>query len=522
MLTTRAYYVPQPQLTQQSWREALALNLGHLGQTSKNTEELEASIYKARSSQYTHVKIPYERTQLPQFNSMLKLVEQQGLKPLIQVDLEKLQMADLINLPYSYEAEVFLPEAKDAWSLLPLLQQHFSRIHYALFVMKANSITEFCQNFSIYAKHVQDLHLYCPFPMKKTPWSYLKCRDIPELKKKLQTYLSIRLHPPLGGNLWDPRVSHHFELEPYYEPIFVNRVPNSNIQVSVVIPTYNNRRYIRMCLEHLCRQNLAPTQFEIVVVDDGSTDGTQDELLRYFQEQTGMNLTLVYFPRVKPRQMGDGQFRAGIARNLGIKHTQGNILSFLDSDILVPPDYLETVMDQLQMVDLLQARRLNLNKTFSAQETVEYVQVQSTDLIPDDPYWEDFNRLKSWENVEHPWKYVCTHSLSIRKETLQQVGGFKNCFIFYGFEDTDFGYRLHQKGYRFQLLDTKVYHLFHKTNRSEFYNSNSIRHQILGQTARIFYRNHLADEIYQILGGYLLLEEGIVPSRELRAQLRHM
>jgi len=520
MLNTRAYYIPMPAMSSQSWRSSLFFNLGHLGQTEKNRDELEASIFKAKSSHYTHVKIPYERSNLNLFHDTIQLVEGQGLKVLIQVDLEKLEGSDLIHLPYSYEAEVFLPETEESWKLLPLLQQHFGRIHYSFFAMKAASIKSFCEHYLTYASHVSALHLYCPFPVKQTPWVYLKCRDIPVLKEKLVKTLGISIFPPLGGNLWDPRVSNHFELEPYYEPVFINRIPGSSVQVSVVIPTYNNRRYVKLCVEHLLKQNLSPLHYEIVIVDDGSTDGTQEELLKLFSEAPNHNLTLIYFPRVKPRQMGDGQFRAGIARNLGIKHTRGEILSFLDSDILVPPNYLETVTEQLKTVDLLQARRLNLSKDISAQETVDYQAIMPENLIPDDSYWEDFNRLPSWEKVEHPWKYVCTHSLSIRKETLRKVGGFKNCFIFYGFEDTDFGYRLHKHGYRFYLLDTKVYHLFHKTSRSEFYNSNSLRHRVLGQTARIFYRNHLSDEIYKILGGYLLMEEPIVPTKEQKEILR--
>ncbi len=522
MKKIKAYYLPLPVHRPTSWRTAIYFNLGHMGFEAKTQEEINASMYKAKASSYTHVKIPYERSMLSVFNERLQQVQEHGLKPLIQIDLEKIREEDLIHLPLGSEAEVFLPETAEEWRRLPLIQQRFAHIHYSLLAMKSNSINNFFHCFLKFANLITDLHLYCPFPLKQTPWDYLKCSDIPKLKNRLVEQLGLQVHPPLGENLWDPRVASHFELEPFYEPIFINRVPGSNIQVSVVIPSYNNRRYVRLCIEHLLRQNLSPLHYEVIVVDDGSTDGTQQELLDLFSQRSEYNLTLIYFPRVKPRQMGDGQFRAGIARNLGIKHAQGDILSFLDSDILVPKDYLQTVIEQLKTVDVLQARRFNLGKDISAEEVVRYEEVQAEHFIPDEPYWEKFNQLASWTSVEHPWKYVCTHSLSIRKETLKKVGGFKNCFIFYGFEDTDFGYRLYKQGYRFHLLDTKVYHLFHKTNRSEFYNSNSLRHQVLGQTARIFYRNHLADEIYQILGGYLMFEESIRPTREQQKYLRQL
>lgn len=522
MLAIKAYYLPLPAVKPVSWRNDLYFCMGHYGLDSKSRQELEASMYKAKAGSYTHVKIPYEFSARAAFNERVQLVQEQGLKPLIQIDIEKFQAEDLLFLSRDYEVEVFLPESIQAWMRLSLLQEHFSRIHYSLLALKSNSINKFCNHFSQFAKHVSDLHLYCPFPIKQTSWKYLRCRDIPSVKNKLIEKLAVKIHPPLGENLWDPRVASHFELEPFYEPIFIHRVPNSKIHVSVIIPSYNNRRYVRLCVEHILAQDLPRTQYEIIVVDDGSTDGTQQELLELFAKSTEHNLTLIYFPRVKPRQMGDGQFRAGIARNLGIKHAHGEILSFLDSDILIPKNYLQTVIEQLKTVDLLQARRFNLNKDLSALDTVQYSDVEQNDFIPDEPYWETFNRLSSWADVEHPWKYVCTHSLSVRKETLRKVGGFKNCFIFYGFEDTDFGYRLHKQGFRFHLLDTRVYHLYHKTNRSEFYNSNSLRHHVLGQTARIFYRNHLSDEIFQILGGYLLLEESIRPTREQQNYLRQI
>ncbi len=522
MLNMKAYYLPLPVRQPVSWRPALYFNLGHLAADVKSAEDFEASMYKAKASSYTHVKIPYERSAILQFHQRVQRVVSHELQPLIQVDLEMLREEDFIQLPREYAVEVFLPENEMGWTCLLRLQQHVTQIFYSFLVMKSTAMDRFCQNFLSFAPNIQAVHLYCPFPMKRTPWNYLKCRDIPKVKNKLIHYLGIQVHPPLGGNLWDPRVAPHFELEPFYEPIYIRHVPDSNIQVSVVIPTYNNRRYARLCVEHLLKQKLDSTLYEIIVVDDGSTDGTQQELLNLFSQNRDHNLTLIYFPRVKPRQMGDGQFRAGIARNLGIKHARGAIFSFLDSDILVPEDYLCTVIAELKEADLLQARRLNLSKEVSAQDTIYYKNITKSNLIADEPYWENFNQLPSWGRVENPWKYVCTHSLSVRAETLKKVGGFKNCFIFYGFEDTDFGYRLHKQGARFRLLDTHVYHLFHKTNRSEFYNSNSLRQQVLGQTARIFYRNHLSDEIYSVLGGYLLLEESIRPTQEQLKHLRHI
>src|ERR1051325_1035845 len=94
---------------------------------------------------------------------------------------------------------------------------------------------------------------------------------------------------------------------------------------SVIIPTYNRSSYLKVTLESVWRQTL--TDYEIIIVDDGSTDDTSAYL-----SQIGERVTVI-------RQLNRGP---GIARNRGAESARGEYLAFLDSDDLWFPWTLAT------------------------------------------------------------------------------------------------------------------------------------------------------------------------------------
>ncbi|MEM7646801.1 MAG: glycosyltransferase, partial [Pseudomonadota bacterium] len=335
--------------------------------------------------------------------------------------------------------------------------------------------------------------------------SYLNCHEVHQLIKKLKArFPKHRFQPPKGVDLWDHRARDDFDMEPYLFPCFETRSLRPKPHFSVIIPTFNNQNHLRVVLRHLYQQNVGLDQFEVIVVDDGGTDQTLPlvmELLKTFDRS--MNFKYIFFPRARKRVMGDSQYRAGISRNLGVKNAVGDILCFLDSDIITPPDYLEKVEKELQQWDALQAKRINLSQPAS-HLNFNYTDCQKDrDCIPDEAYWEKFLETEDWHLMPYNWKYVCTHSFSMRKELFWKVGGLKRNFIYYGFEDTDLGYRLVRGGYRLKLLDLEVFHMFHENTRSEFMNLSSLRHSLLCRTAQIFYLHHLDEDIYENLRGYM-------------------
>jgi len=101
-------------------------------------------------------------------------------------------------------------------------------------------------------------------------------------------------------------------------------------RVSVVIPTFNRAAMLRDLLETLCVQDVPFDAFEVVVVDDGSTDATASVV-----EDFGGRLPL--------RSVHQENAGLNAARNTGAEASTGEILAFLDDDVLLPPDFVREV-----------------------------------------------------------------------------------------------------------------------------------------------------------------------------------
>ena len=102
-------------------------------------------------------------------------------------------------------------------------------------------------------------------------------------------------------------------------------------RVSVIIPNYNYVRSLGLCLDSVAGQTLAP--HEVIVVDDGSTDGSLDVARR----ATGVTL-------LQTERNGG----CAPARNLGVSRATGDVLFFLDSDVALAPDAIEAAVTELR------------------------------------------------------------------------------------------------------------------------------------------------------------------------------
>lgn len=100
--------------------------------------------------------------------------------------------------------------------------------------------------------------------------------------------------------------------------------------VSVVIPVFNEERYIAECLSSVTKLTYPSEHFEIILVDNGSTDRT-------------LEIASTYPVRILVKE----NVRVGAVRNYGVEHAQGEIIVFLDSDCVVEPTWLSEGVDKL-------------------------------------------------------------------------------------------------------------------------------------------------------------------------------
>ena len=101
-------------------------------------------------------------------------------------------------------------------------------------------------------------------------------------------------------------------------------------KVSIVIPVYNAEKYILRCMESI--ENQTFKDFEVIAVDDGSSDSSL-KILEKFSEKT------TFLKLLRQKNMG-----AAKARNTGIKNAAGDFICFVDSDDWLEPEYLEILV----------------------------------------------------------------------------------------------------------------------------------------------------------------------------------
>ena len=189
--------------------------------------------------------------------------------------------------------------------------------------------------------------------------------------------------------------------------------------ISVVIPTYNRISILKKCLDSLENQilNDETYNFEVVVVDDGSTDGTVDWLTNNFDS----------YPHLRLFEQSHGG--PALGRNLGVEKSKGDLVVFIDSDLVVDRFFLKNHINSL----LKAWKRLGNRKCFT------YGSVINTN---------NFNNPSSEPFKLHDlsWAYFATGNVAIDRKVLEKSGLFDTSFRLYGWEDLELGERLRNMG----------------------------------------------------------------------------
>jgi glycosyltransferase involved in cell wall biosynthesis len=190
---------------------------------------------------------------------------------------------------------------------------------------------------------------------------------------------------------------------------------------SVVIPTYNRLPILEKCLTALEQQALRVdsdvTGYEVVVVDDGSTDGTIDWLTS--------NAALV--PHV--RLLVQEHQGPAAARNLGVEKAEGDTVIFIDSDLVVTATFLQSHADQL----LQGQAKLGSDRLFTYGAVINTCNFS-------EPTAEPF-KVTDFSNA-----YFATGNVAIARHWLLTAGLFDLDFQLYGWEDLELGVRLKNLG----------------------------------------------------------------------------
>ena len=192
------------------------------------------------------------------------------------------------------------------------------------------------------------------------------------------------------------------------------------MKISVVTPTHNKVEMLQRTLTSLDGQDLPWCEYEVIVVDDGSTDETS-----------------VFLPRYRPNhgwktvRQEQNRGRAA-ARNRGLALATGELIVFLDDDMDLVPDFLRA------------HREFHERRAHSAG-IGNVIMHPDVAVAPIDRYMSTRGAQKIQGRGPLPWKYFSTNNASVLREDLLAIGGFDENFVYYGFEDLELAWRLEKE-----------------------------------------------------------------------------
>jgi len=166
------------------------------------------------------------------------------------------------------------------------------------------------------------------------------------------------------------------------------------ISISCIIPVRNRKGLVLSAIESAIRQDVP--ELEIVVVDDGSTDGTPSEIHRHFPEITLLR-----------KRQGSGP---GDARNIGVMASQGRILMFLDSDDIWLENHCSLLMERLES---------GFQAAFGVTENEDTIKGTKF-LIPE----HGATRPCCMFSALLRWCFMVPSSFAVTREAFMTVGGF--------------------------------------------------------------------------------------------------
>jgi glycosyltransferase involved in cell wall biosynthesis len=248
--------------------------------------------------------------------------------------------------------------------------------------------------------------------------------------------------------------------------------------VSVIIPTFNRKEILEKCLSALLNQTYPSERYEIIVIDDGSTDRT-DEMVSRLVEEHGLkeqSMKLIY--------KWHEHSCAAAARNRGILKASGDLVILLDSDIVTLPDFIEAhVLARLDS-DNTPAEDVSAhNWNISEDKTIVHGRVI---------YTEDLDNPTSTKKriSDISMAFFASGNVSIARKWLLKAGLFDEDFIEYGWEDLELGQRLKKLGLRVVRSDgPSGYHLKHEFSVAKLPAMRKREHE-RGRMAVVYYRKH--------------------------------
>lgn len=199
------------------------------------------------------------------------------------------------------------------------------------------------------------------------------------------------------------------------------------MKISIIIPVYNSSFTLKECLDSIFSSTFK--DYEVIVVSGNSTDDSI-KIAKQFQ------IKIIELPENKG---------PALARNKGFQVAQGDIILFLDSDVIINKNSLSLIIDKFSLAEVNAIQGI-----YSHEPNYKYLATQ---------FYQSYLCYYVWpENKKYATTLV-TGCFAIRKEIFNKFGGFDVNIENASCEDEKFGYSLIEKGYKILILrDLQVVH----------------------------------------------------------------
>ena len=233
------------------------------------------------------------------------------------------------------------------------------------------------------------------------------------------------------------------------------------MNVSIIIPTFNRKPILEKCLNALENQKLNKnvSNYEIIVVDDGSTDGTS----------TWIKKNKKILPHVVLYEQEHGG--PALGRNLGVIKSKNEIIIFIDSDLVVLDDFIICHVDKL-----LSYWKIN-KKCFTYGSVINTSNFQNP-------------QSEKYKLTDISYAYFATGNVALSKELILNVGLFDTSFSLYGWEDLELGERLKKLGTKLVRCPKAVGFHWHPPFDCDQIESLITQEKERAKMALVFFKRH--------------------------------
>ena len=217
--------------------------------------------------------------------------------------------------------------------------------------------------------------------------------------------------------------------------------------ISVIVPTYNRLPVLKMCLEKI-KDNDFDLPYEVIIIDDGSTDNTFAEIQEFITKKGWSNFFIFHQENGGPSK----------ARNHGILRAKSNLLLIIGDDSIAKSNLLQEHYDW------------NTKKyPDEAVAILGYDEWSPEINITPFMRWIDANGLQfsyfRFTDEHSPtWGDLWTCNISIKKSFLEKFGMFDEQFPFAAWEDVELGWRLSKHGFKIKFNKDAIVHHYHPTD----------------------------------------------------------